>query len=134
MGQPITGSPPKPFGFDNWQEWAASLADFLELQGGSLQDLALTGLPATPIVMGSQRFAPGSLVTATGLTVPAGTTVAYIQAEGQQVRWYDDGTVPTATTGNVIDILVTLPYSGDFTKLRLIEVAPSAVLNIEYRR
>ena len=133
MSQPITGAPPKPFGFNSWQEWAASLADFLEVQGGNVQELALTGLAASPTVMGSQQILGVS--TPTALTVPKGATVAFIQVEGQNVRWLDDGGTPTASIGMLIyaggD---TLEYAGDFTKLKLIEVAPNATINIEYRR
>lgn len=134
MGSPIFGGPPKPAGFERWEDWAASLADFLELQGGNVQELALTGYAATPLVLGYQNFAAGSLVAPVSLTVPAGTVVAYIQVEGQQVRFLDNGAAPTAISGILIDILETLPYSGDFTALKLIEVAPSATINVEYRK
>ena len=132
MGAPLFGSPPKPYGFPGWEQWAAALADYLELQGSNLADLSLTGLAAAPIVLGYQQIV--GAVAATAITVPSGTTVAFIQAEMQSVRWRDDGTDPTATIGNIIEASDTLMYAGDFSKLRLIEVAPTAVINIESRR
>lgn len=132
MGSSIFGSPPKPGGFASWDDWAASLADYLELQGTNLAELSLTGLSAAPTVLGYQQIV--GLAGATALTVPTGTRVAFIQAELQTVRWRDDGTDPTSTVGNLLDTVIVLQYAGDFSKLRLIETSASANVNIEYRR
>src|SRR3989337_2492371 len=120
MGFSIFGSPPKPAGFENWQDWAASLADYLELQGSLLAELSLTGLAATPTILGFQSIA--AITVATALTVPAGTVVAYIQVEGQAVRWRDDGTNPTSVAGLILnpgDPL--LMYSGRLSNLKFIQ-------------
>lgn len=128
----LFGSPPKPYGYEDWRQWASALADYLELQGNNLAELSLTGLAAAPTVLGYQQV--NGVVAATALTVPSGTRVAFIQVENQAVRWRDDGTDPTVTVGNLIPVLDTLMYAGDFTKFKLIEVAPSTIVNIEFRR
>lgn len=75
-----------------------------------------------------------SLAAATGITAPAGATLAMIQAESQNVRWRDDGTNPTASVGMIIAAGDILMYTGDFSAIRLIEVTGSAKLNITYYR
>ena len=132
MGSSIFGSPPKPYGFEDWREYAASLADYLELQGNLLAQLSLTGLAAAPTVMGYQQIV--GPVAATALTVPVGTTVAFIQVELQTVRWRDDGTDPTVGVGSLIAVGETLMYAGSFSKFRLIQTTATATVNIEYRR
>jgi len=75
-----------------------------------------------------------SLAAATGITAPAGATLAMIQAETQNVRWRDDGTDPTASVGMIIAAGDILMYTGDFSEIKLIEVTGSAKLNITYYR
>lgn len=75
-----------------------------------------------------------SLASATGLaSIPAGADLVLLQATGQNVRWRDDGTNPTATIGMVLTAAGDpYPYSGDLTKIKFIEAAASAVLNVTY--
>lgn len=75
-----------------------------------------------------------SLSSATGLaSIPAGADLALLQVTGQNVRWRDDGTNPTATIGMVLTAAGDpYPYSGDLTKIKFIEVSASAVLNVTY--
>lgn len=47
---------------------------------------------------GYQQFTAG-FGAAQSLTVPAGATVALIQVGGGGIRWRDDGTAPTGSTG-----------------------------------
>jgi hypothetical protein len=131
MALSITGKPPAPEGFLTWQEWAARLSDFLELQGDAVPNIALASFIAFPRVRGAQQIV--NLSAATNLVIPLRTFVAFIQAEGQNVRWRDDGIAPTATVGNLIFAGETLAYRGNFARLKLIEVAPTAILNVEYR-
>lgn len=70
--------------------------------------------------------------SAVGLTIPAGTTRALIQAQTQPVRWRDDGTNPSATVGMTLSVGSTLDYTGSLPAIKFIEVAASAVLNIAY--
>lgn len=74
-----------------------------------------------------------SLSSATAPTVPAGTRYALIQAETQNVRWRDDGTVPTTTVGMRIFVGDTLKFdAGCLEYAKFIEETASAKLNISY--
>jgi hypothetical protein len=74
-----------------------------------------------------------NLAAAVGLTVPAGTTLALITCETQDVRWRDDSTDPTATVGYPLAAGVELQYAaGQIGQLKFIEQAASAKLNITY--
>ena len=48
------------------------------------------------------------------------------------MRWRDDDVSPTSTVGMPLAAGVTLQYDGDLTKIRFIEQAASAKLNITY--
>ena len=83
-----------------------------------------------------------SLSTAQALTIPLrdpdGTSckpnAVILQATGQNVRWRADGTAPTATVGMLIVSTAEQPLYIDaaIDRLRFIETAASAVLNITY--
>lgn len=88
------------------------------------------GLKYTTNCLGYQQIT--SLSAATGLTVPSGATRAVINAESQGVRWRDDGTAPTASVGMVLPVLSTLSYDGDLNRIRFIQQAASATLNVSY--
>jgi hypothetical protein len=59
-------------------------------------------------------------------------TVAIIVPEGQGVRWRDDGTAPTATVGMPLAAGAVLEYDGDLTRIRFIQQAATATLNVSY--
>lgn len=63
-----------------------------------------------------------------------GPVKAFIQCETQDVKWTDDGTTPTATTGMKLPKDTILQYEGDLDKLKFIEMAASASLNVSYYR
>ena len=74
-----------------------------------------------------------SLVAAAALTVPAGSRVALITCTGQNVRWRDDGTAPTALVGMVLKTTdPPLLYDGNLAAIKFFETAASAVLNVAY--
>ena len=74
-----------------------------------------------------------SLGSAVGFSnCPARTRLAFIQAEGQDVRWRDDGTNPTASVGVLITVDSILSYTGNMSKIKFIEATAGAVLNISY--
>lgn len=81
-----------------------------------------------------------SLSGATSLTVPTTDlnglnckpAIAFITPEAQAVRWRDDNVAPTATVGMPLAVGVTLQYDGDLTKIKFIEQAGGAKLNISY--
>jgi hypothetical protein len=70
------------------------------------------------------------VVDANGLSVKP--TIAIITPEAAAVRWRDDGTDPTGTVGMPLASGVTLQYDGDLTKIRFIQQASGAIINISY--
>lgn len=99
--------------------------------------MALT-LKAVTTRLGYQQIT--SLSASTGLTVPSvdlnglacKPSIAIITAETQAVRWRDDDVAPTATVGMPLAAGSTLQYDGDLSKIRFIEQAASAKINITY--
>lgn len=73
-----------------------------------------------------------ALSAAVTLTVPKGATWAIISCEAQAVRYMADGTTPTATVGQPLPINTDLPFSGDLSRVKFIEQAASAKLNVTY--
>ena len=72
-----------------------------------------------------------SLAASTALTVPAGAQGCFLQCESQNVRFRDDGTAPTASVGFLLKTTdIPFEYTGDPRKLRFIEVAASAKINV----
>lgn len=88
--------------------------------------------------MGYQQLT--SLSASAALTVPqltpdglkAEPVMAFIVAEGQPVRWRDDGIEPTSSVGMPLAVGVPFAYDGDLTKIRFIEQTGGAKLNISY--
>jgi hypothetical protein len=59
--------------------------------------------------------------------------MALLQATGQNIRWTDDGTTPTATVGMLLYAGGDpYPFTGDLAALKFIQVAATAVLNVSY--
>lgn len=73
-----------------------------------------------------------SLGSAATLTVPAGATMALIQAQDQTVRWRDDGVSPSATVGMYITANEEYWYTGNLSVIEFIEETTSAKLNVSY--
>lgn len=73
-----------------------------------------------------------TLTTAQALTLPNGAQFAVVHAETQDVRWRDDGTDPTATVGMVIAAGATMRYDGELSRVRFIEAAVGAKLNVTF--
>ncbi|MFO0204070.1 MAG: hypothetical protein ACK528_13175 [Alphaproteobacteria bacterium] len=88
------------------------------------------GLKSTTVCLGYQQIT--SLSAAAALTVPSGATLAIITPETQAVRWRDDGTNPTSAVGMPVPISTVLSYDGDLQRIRFIEQAASAKLNVSY--
>lgn len=92
----------------------------LQVQQGSLKPL------------GFQTISP---TAATGLTVPAGASIAVMSISTASVNYRDDGTAPTtAATGGVTLPVTTsgLPfvYMGDLSKIQFISA--TGVVNVLY--
>jgi hypothetical protein len=96
------------------------------------------GLKNTTVNLGYQQIT--DLSSAVGLTIPtvdvAGNkqqpTRAFIVAEGNDIRWRDDGTVPTASVGMILIRNNVLSYDGDLSKIRFIQSGSGAKLNVSY--
>jgi hypothetical protein len=72
------------------------------------------------------------LSAAVGLSkVPVGAIGALIQAEDQYVRWHDV-IVPTANLGMTLAAGDTIWYVGNLDKIKFIEMAASAIINVSY--
>lgn len=84
---------------------------------GVAQDTTISAASGLPTVSGS---------------IPAATTVALIQVTGQNCRWRDDGTDPTASVGIQLGAGTSFWYRGTFSAFKIIEEAASAVLNVAY--
>ena len=104
-----------------------------------LAALAVPGSAQAPtyklIPLGYQQISASTLASATLLTVPAGTNIAFIQVEGTSVgvRFRDDGTAPTSTVG------MPLPAAGlwfyePITALQFIASTGSPILDVLYYR
>lgn len=57
---------------------------------------------------------------------------ALIQAEGDDVRWRDDGTDPTDSVGVLLADGQDMFYTGNLYALKFIETTGSGILNISY--
>lgn len=75
-----------------------------------------------------------SFAAAAGLgTIPDGARWAFIEVEGQPVRWRADGTNPTITVGHVLNPGDVLPYGGtDLAEWKAIETSAGAKLNVSF--
>jgi hypothetical protein len=91
-----------------------------------LGTLTLPTYKATPV--GHQVISSGTLATAQSLTVPSTATYAILFVEGAAglngncVRFYDDGTVPTASSGAPLQPGVIYGYNGTLATFQVILV------------
>ena len=96
------------------------------------------GLKNTTNNLGYQQIT--DLSSAVGLTEPAVDTAgnkvmptrAFIVAEGNNIRWRDDGTAPTASVGMILIQKNVLSYDGDLNKIQFIQTGAGAKLNVSY--
>ena len=75
------------------------------------------------------------LSAATGLTYPAGSRVAIVQAEDQTVRYRTDGEAPEATVGMTLaptEQVKLHSFTGDLVNAKFIEEASGGKLNVTY--
>lgn len=74
-----------------------------------------------------------TLAVAIATTVPATADHCEIQAATQAVRYRKDGTDPTATVGLLLPVATVITVKrGEFTNFKMIEVAATAVVDIEF--
>ena len=89
-------------------------------------------------------YLPASVQVPAAGVAPAGISVttyafvwpdyALITPTGQNVVWRDDGTPPTASTGNVLATTIPepWPYFGDLTTIQFIQSTATAALDVSY--
>lgn len=82
------------------------------------------------IPLGYQQIT--SLSLAKGLSPPLKSRVCIIQAITQNIRWRDDSIEPTNSVGMVLAAGADMLYTGNLAKIRFIEVAANAELNVSY--
>ena len=74
-----------------------------------------------------------TIVSAGGLTVPAGTQVVLMQATSQTVRWRDDGTDPTTSAGmRIVVDRAPCVYHGNPKAFKAIAETSGGVLLVSY--
>jgi hypothetical protein len=101
---------------------------------------AQTTVPGQPIVpLGFCQIAAAALASAvklsTACNIPAGATMAWLQAENANVRYRDDGQAPSASVGSLI--LSGNPgmfYNGTLGALQFVAATGSPVLDVAFYR
>ena len=73
-----------------------------------------------------------SVAGATGLTAPSGATIAQICVENANVRYRDDGTAPTASSGMPVAAGACFAYSGPLSVVQFIAQSGSPILDVSY--
>lgn len=73
-----------------------------------------------------------SVATATSLTVPTGATIAQICVETAGVRYRDDGTAPTASSGMPVPPGTCFQYAGPLSSIQFIAQSGSPTIDVLY--
>lgn len=85
-----------------------------------------------PYALTSTGFQQVSLSgTAAGFTPPAGSTVCFIQTEGNPVRFRTDGVAPTASVGQLLAVGALLQETASLTTIKFIPTTGSATLDVD---
>jgi hypothetical protein len=83
-----------------------------------------------PIPGSSQQITP---TVSTGLTVPAGASLAVISTSVQAVRYKDDGSAPDTTHGILISVgAAPYYYWGDLNAIRFFNAVAGAIVDVLY--
>ncbi len=83
--------------------------------------------------IGYQVLGPTS-TPAVGLTVPTGATMAFISVETAPMRFWPDGTVPTSSTGHLVNAgdMILLNSKSQLDNFKIIAVSTTGSLMISY--
>ncbi len=73
-----------------------------------------------------------TVATATSLTVPAGSEIIEVCVETAGVRYRDDGTAPTSSTGIPVSSGTCFQYGGPLNKIQFIAQSGSPTINVSY--
>jgi hypothetical protein len=84
-----------------------------------------------------QTISAATLASATALTVPPLATIAEVCVETSGVRYWDDGTVPTATSGMPVVATSTTPFCYQIagkimTTVKFIAISGSPTMDVSY--
>ena len=117
---------------------AASLASIsLALAGSHTDGAGTLSTPMTPIYIyasaGASQMAL-SVGTNTTLTVPAGATLAQICVETANIRYRDDGTAATTSSGIPVSSGTCFSYSGPLSALSFTAQSGSPTIDVSYYR
>jgi hypothetical protein len=94
-----------------------------------------SGTPGGAGVYVTSMATTSSGATISGGSIPPGATMAYLQAESANVRYRDDGTVPTASIGNLILSTTSgIFYAGTLSNVEVIAAAGSPILDVAFYR
>lgn len=108
-----------------------------------------TGITAGTVITGQVSGTPGgagtyslsatntaSSAASTSGGIPTGATMAYLEAETADVRYRDDGGVPTASVGLIVvhGAGGSILYTGTLSALRFIALSGSPLLNVGFYR
>lgn len=113
--------------------------NFLKLRSGKYKSTAVTPGEPLPVLadanwvpVGFTRVVSIDTVAAGITSPPAGVCKAVIQAEGQTVRYRDDGVDPTASVGWGILVAAggQITYIGDLSKLKFLAATAGGWVNI----
>jgi hypothetical protein len=96
--------------------------------------LAKVGPRAATIVAGNQSLTIST--TSTALTVPGTATHALISVDAGDVRFWEDGTAPTSTTGILLvaGSVIELTVSANTKFIKASGSPADASLNVSYRK
>lgn len=100
------------------------------------QLFAASGQPVIDGVLEPAGFVQlDDLSTAVGLgTIPDGVKLVLIQAEGDDLRWRDDGTPPTDSVGTLLAEGQLFVYNGNPRAIQLIQVTSGGIANVSFYR
>jgi hypothetical protein len=74
-----------------------------------------------------------SLGSAVGLSLRSSSVVSVLVfAEGNDLRWRDDGSDPTSTVGMLLPKDTYWEFNGDLDKMKFIDTSTGAKLNVTY--
>jgi hypothetical protein len=85
------------------------------------------GSALTPL--GYSQLTPTSAI---GLSAPAGSLICIVQAEGQTIRYRDDGTAPTTTVGMQIlpGGVLTASGAAEIAAVQIIQTATGGLVDL----
>ena len=86
--------------------------------------------PASFVSAGASQMGLSVASSAVSLTVPSGATLCQICVEGAAIRYRDDGTAPTASSGIPCAAGQSFQYAGPMSALRFIAQSGAATIDV----